>query len=1178
MSPKKGFTLYSTETTNCTMRLILTLILIISVSITRLYASDALESGFTNPPSSAKARTWWHWINGNITKEGITADLEAMRQAGVQEAQIFNVNLGDPQGPAAYLSPEWLDLFKHAGLEAKRLGLELGFHNGAGWSSSGGPWITPEHAMQTLVSSQITHKGGKPFKARLPQPDTRLNFYKDIAVLAFPIPKSNQRIDNLDFKNLSGRIRNHLMPDAKIIPTAALIKKSEIVDLTVKVTDDGYLEWNAAEGEWVILRLGHTPTSKKNHPAAFGGHGLECDKMSRKAADVFWEGGIDPILEKLDSLVGSVLTNCLIDSYEVGTANWTSGFDKAFKRFRGYDCLPFLPTLAGYYVESGEITERFLWDFRRTIGDLMAENYYAYFRQRCHQHGMNFSVEPYWGPFDSMQVGETGDIIMCEFWSGNVAFFDSPKFVASIAKLNGDSIVGAEAFTGMGGWTQHPATIKSIGDKAWAQGINRFIFHSYVHQPWDVGPGLTLSYHGLEFNRLNTWWDQGVAYLDYVARSQFLLQQGSSVADILLFTGEASPNNALQMPEIKAMGYDYDLIGVNKIGSLSANDGLIRTKAGGSYRALVLPETTWIRPETLKKLQELAEAGATILGPKPQKSPSLHNYPECDEQVTQLSDKLWDAGLIKEDSIVDLFTRESFPPDFDVENSTREDLDFIHRKLNEVDIYFVANSRKEKRQEQCRFRVTGKQPELWDAETGQITNALVWQDNGDGTTSIPVQFDSEDSIFVVFRKSLSSSGHIIESTIELDRPPAAPLPSLKIIKAEYGTFLQEGLVDVTQFAAKAVKDNQLYMIANRELCDCDPAPGYKKELRIKYKIGDSIHATCAMEQEAVDIDAGDEGELKVLRAVFGKFDRTTHGVPFSSPASDVTKKIESLVMSGIIHIAIDDGLIGGPSGQGKDKELRIVYSTDGELRTSTIPAGRNLNLTRSVPEPAFVFKDDEINWVTPYPGQLTYRTSSGESETIYVKTVPKLVEFTGPWDVSFPANLGAPALAIFDELTSWSSSSNEGIRYFSGTANYKQLFVLPKHLIRTGISLELDLGSVRMIAEVVVNGKNLGILWKAPFRLNLDGIVNEGANTLEVRITNLWPNRLVGDEHLPQDFERKGPNVKNWPSWLLNETKRPSERVAFTAYKHWSKDATLQSSGMLGPVTIRPYVRVKVKH
>ncbi len=1160
------------KTKNRSKKQVFSLVLTLYAFASLSYANDPLVEGFNNPPASAKAQTWWHWINGNVTREGITADLEAMKRVGIQEAQIFNVNLGDPRGPAAYLSPLWLDLLKHSAYEAKRLGLELGFHNAAGWSSSGGPWVTPEHSMQRVVFSEVTHKGGTPFNACLAQPKSRLGYYRDIAVLAFPKPNSNKRIDGLDYKSLSGRIRNHLAPDSKPIPASAVVSQLEIIDLTSRVADDGYLEWMPPPGEWVILRLGHTPTGKRNRPAAFGGHGLECDKMSREAVDAFWEGGITPIINGLGPLVGPVLKSCLIDSYEVGACNWTPNFQREFHSLSGYDCSPYLPALAGYYVESGEISERFLWDFRRTIGDLMAKNYYAYFRERCHQHGMQFSVEPYWGPFDNMQIGEAGNIVMCEFWSGDVAFFDSPKFVASIAKLNGDRIVGAEAFTGTGGWVEHPATIKSIGDKAWAQGINRFIFHSYVHQPWNVGPGLTLSYHGLEFNRLNTWWEPAEAFLDYIARSQFMLQQGQSVADVLVFTGEASPNNAMLMPEIKASGYDYDLIGANKIGSLRAEDGLVHTSAGSSYRALVLPKTSWMRPETLKKLEELVEAGVKILGPKPEKSPSLQGFPDCDEQVSQISERLWGKRLVEDVSIVEFLKSDATPPDFDVEEGTPEGLSYIHRRVDECDIYFVANSAKEGRKVLCRFRVSGKQPELWNAETGGISNAPEWKQNSDGTTSVSIQFEPEGSVLVVFRQPATSE-HIVKSKVRLLQGLPMPLPNLEIMNAKYGTFLPDGLVDVTESVAEGVVENHLRTKVSRKLCDCDPAPGYKKELRIRYRVGDTVHETHAMEQETIAISSDGKGELEILRAVFGKFDDKTKSVPADSLAKDVTEEVKSMVASGTFGISVDDGLSDESADLETAKELRIVYSTDGVVQKRALAEGGMLELTRSLPASRFTSEDNEVTWETPYPGQLIYSTSSGATGTIEVETVPEPLELPGPWEVRFPNSEGETLHETYDELTSWSSSSNEKIKHFSGTATYSQQLVIPSRLIQPDIALELDLGSVRVIAEVLVNGKKLGILWKFPFRMSLEGIVHEGENDLEVRVTNLWPNRLIGDEHLSQDFERRGRAIKKWPKWLLNATHRPSDRVSFAGYKHWQKDSPLPSSGMLGPVTIQPYVR-----
>ncbi len=1153
MNTRKSFVIY--------------LLLIISFSFVQAQKWGDLEQNFQNPPPSARARVMWFWINGNITKTGITADLEAMKDVGIQGALIFNASLGQPQGYVSYLSPEWLDLFNFAALEAQRLGLELSFHNGAGWSSSGSPVVTPEYAMQTVVYSETLHSGGQEFKGQLAQPETNLDYYKDIAVLAFPKPQSEERISDLDIKSLSGKVRNHLGPDDKSVPASAVVKKSEIIDLTSQLSPDGLLKWNAPAGEWVILRLGHTPTGKKNIAAPNGGQGLECDKMSRKAVDVYWQGAIMPIVNKLDTLIGSVVRRCHIDSYEVGTTNWTPGFASEFRRLRAYDCESFLPALAGYYVESGEETERFLWDFRHTIGDLMSEHYYGYFGELCHQHGMQFSTEPYWGPFDNMHVGAMADAVLSEFWSGHLAFFDSPKFVASIAKLNGSSIAEAEAFTDMGGWQQHPGTLKAMGDLAWAQGINRFVFHCYVHQPWDVAPGLTLGPFGIDFNRLNTWWNQSKPFVDYVARGQYLLQQGTSVADVLVFTGEASPNDALLIPEIKALGYDYDLIGSNKIAELSVKEGLVCTPLGDKYQVLVLPSTSWMTPQTLEIIDKLANGGAIILASKPQKSPSLNSYPSCDESVAQLAGQLWSKGLIKENSIVEELQNGTLPPDFSIAQGSRESIDYIHRKTENADIYFVVNSCKESRELACRFRVSGLQPELWNAETGEIAIASVWQDNGDGTTTVTIPFASEASVFVLFREPVSSEKHIVSTTRKLQKSAAKPLPNLKIIKAEYGTFLPSGLVDITEVIKNKVQNNSLNVHATRSLCDCDPAPGYHKELRIEYKIGDIFLEKNAMEKEWLEIAASDKGELEILKAVFGKFERGISGIPPTNPVYDVSDKVKSMLASGVNEIPVNDSFAEGKDISTK-KSLQVEYKTNGVEKYVHVSNGEILKLTQEVLEPTLMHKDGVDSWVTPYSGEITYLSSKGKSKTVKVKSVPKPIVLEGAWDVSFPMKEGVSIDASFDQLDSWSTSSNDDIHYFSGTATYKKQFELSSKFLNEDISLQLDLGSVKEIAEVFVNGKPLGIVWKAPFRLNLDDYVQAGTNTMEVRITNLWPNRLIGDEQLPLDYKRKGPNVKQWPDWLLNNTDRPTERSTFAAYKHWDKDSELLPSGLLGPVKI----------
>ncbi|WP_299062717.1 glycosyl hydrolase [uncultured Polaribacter sp.] len=1132
----------------------------------------SLEEGFKNPPKEAKARTWWHWISGNVSKSGITKDLEAMKAVGIQEAQLFNVHLGFPKGPVKYLSEEWLSLFKFSAEEAKRLGLELAFHNSAGWSSSGGPWVTEENAMQTLVYSEVEVNGNQNYKAQLPQPKTKFTYYKDIAILAFPKPKQVIKIDGLDYKILSERIRNHLLPDTKKISKTRIIQKKTILNLTDKVSIDGFLEWNVPEGEWIVLRLGHTPIGTTNRPASPEAKGLEVDKMSKTAVDAYWKSGVQPIIDQLGDLVGTTVNNCLIDSYEVETTNWTAGFDKQFENLRGYDLTSYLPTLAGYYVESGEISERFLWDFRRTIGDLIAENYYAHFAELCHKNNLKFSVEPYWGPFDNMQVGATGDIVMCEFWSGGYPFFDSAKFVSSIAHLNGSAIVGAEAFTGIGGWDKHPADIKSIGDKAWAEGITRFIFHTYVHQPWDVAPGLALSYHGFDFNRLNTWWKQSKAYMDYLSRSQYLLQQGKNVADVLVFTGESSPNTAFLKPEIKNMGFDYDLIGANKFKDLTVKNGKIYSSVGNAYKILVLPESDFTKPETLKKVKELVEGGAIVIGKKPSQSPSLTDFPNNDEVVKTYANELWGKNLVKDISISAVL-REKIS-DFKIESTDQTDLSFIHRKTADADIYFIANARKEARDIVVSFRVSGKQPELWNSEKGTIKDLVVFKENADGTTTIPLQLGVEESVFIVFKKP-SGSNHIVSASAELESLESEPLSNLEIVKAEYGTFLQEGLIDITVKVNNAIKDSKLDFKMSRAFCDCDPAMGYKKELRMEYQIGNTKHQIYAEEREHIKIDAGNQ-PLKVLKAVFGKFKAETKGIPENYETFEVTNKIKELVSNNTFDILISNQLIKNQIPEGNKIVLKITYKTDGKERTMFIPKSQILKLSKDTPKPKFDYIDGVTHWVTPNRGKITYTNVVGETKTIAVNSILDPIDLSNSWQVDFPLNSGNSINKTLTYLNSWSNHKDKRIQHFSGTATYSKEFELQEDLLKVDKSLELDLGSVAVIVEVIINQKKVGTLWKPPFRTNIDSFVKKGTNFIELKVTNLWPNKLIGDESLPLDYERRGNKLKKIPDWLLNNTERTSKRSTFSSWKHWRKDDELLTSGLLGPVKLRVFKKTSI--
>ncbi|MFD2871320.1 glycosyl hydrolase [Mucilaginibacter ximonensis] len=1139
-------------------------------------AQDALLSGFKNPPSSSRARTWWHWIDGNITKAGITADLEAMHRVGIQEAQIFNVGQGYPQGAVTYLSPEWLDLFKFAVTEAKRLNMELAFHNGPGWSSSGGPWVKPGNAMQTVVYSQTQVQGGKVINQVLPQPATKFDYYKDIVVLAFPTPKGNKKIDLLGIKSLSGGdFKTHLEPNDKVIDPASIIVKNSIIDLSSKMSVNGNLNWAAPAGDWTIIRFGHTPNGTENHPSEKGGAGLEIDKMSRAAVDTYWADGIKPILDKVGPLVGNTLNNCLVDSYEVGCDNWTEGFNKEFKKRRQYDCLTYLPTLAGYYVESGEVSERFLWDFRRTIGDLMADNYYAYFAELCHKNKMKFSTEPYGGPFESMQTGAPADVVMGEFWLTGNDYSESARMAASVAHIKGNSIVGAESFTSIGGWANYPATMKPLGDRMWTEGINRFIFHSYPLQPWNVAPGVTFHQWGVEMSRLNTWWEQSRAYMSYLAHSQFLLQQGHSTADILIFNGEDSPNDAILRNDVKRLGVDYDQIGPDELQRLMVKNGRIYTHAGLPYRLLVLPNSTWATPQLLTKIKELVAGGATIIGPKPTRSPSLQGYPACDEQVTRLSNELWNGKISPNLSVYAALKRLNITPDFS-DGATGSDLNFIHRAAGNDDIYFISNPQTNARQEVCRFRVAGKKPQLWNPETGKAKDILVWQKGPGNTTDIPLSFNTNGATFVVFRGANTSPAyHIADAKVNLDHSPLQPLPSLKIIKAEYGVFLPDGLIEVTDALAKNIKSDGLLLAANNGLAG-DPAAGSVKEMRVEYELDDKRHQVTLLENEKTDLQFNGQ-QFKLIRALYGKFPADITGIPPKYPITDVTAKLNDLVNSNNLMFSISDKLFDvAPAENDNKRELHLTYSTNGEIKTSNIHKGNIAHLERDMPQPELVYQNGAPEWVTPYAGKVTYKTIAGATKTAVANKVMKPIELTGAWDISFPKNTRAPAKATFEKLISWPTSDDEGIKYFSGTATYKKQFILTRDVLKEGNSLELDLGSVGVIAEVIVNGKNLGVLWKIPFRVDLTSAVHAGKNDIEINVTNLWRNRLVGDAHIPSDVKYNGSIIGEWPTWINDVSKRDSKRTTFVTFNHWDANSPLQASGLMGPVIIRSYQHIKL--
>lgn len=583
-------------------------------------SSPSLEENFLNPPDSAKPKTWWHWMNGCISQQGITADLEAMKKAGLGGAFIFHVGLLPFDPPVKFGSEEWWRLMRFAATEADRLGLELGFHNGPGWSSSGGPWITPDKSMQKLVWSEQSFSGPGKFEDILIKikKDAKPSYYQDIAVLA--------------------------------IPDQSNVAVSAIIDLTTNMDSTGKLTWDAPAGKLTLLRFGHTSNGIGPSPAPSGAKGLECDKLDRQGVNAHFDNYIAKVLENAGPAGGKALQNVLIDSYEKGNQDWSISFRSEFKKRRGYDPVPWLVTATKRTVQDEALTERFKYDWTRTIAELFADNYYGYMAERVHAYpGLKLQIEPYGipGPFDTVTCGTKADEPVGEFWISPATWgWETLKPVASSAHTAGRRIVGAESFTCTGiqaKWQQDPYALKTLGDRAFCQGVNQFILHTTAHQPWtNVSPGMTMGAVGTQFGRVQTWWDMATAWTTYLSRCQELLQQGMFVGDICYLSAGGGAKLIGDVP-----GYDWDECGEELfLKAMTVVDGRLTLPSGMSYRVLALPNRTVMSPAVARKIRDLVQAGATVVGPKPLASPSLQDYPACDEEVKRVASELWDSGRV----------------------------------------------------------------------------------------------------------------------------------------------------------------------------------------------------------------------------------------------------------------------------------------------------------------------------------------------------------------------------------------------------------------------------------------------------------------------------------------------------------------------------------------------------
>jgi hypothetical protein len=735
-----------------------------------------------------------------------------------------------PTDGVKFLSAEWRELYRHAIREAHRLGIEVGVNLCGGWAMGGpwikpedsGRWFLQSRLTvegPRRFSERLPLPGNRDGYDKVFNPPGWKDYidlplevldYRDTSIVAFPDPHeegsrlADARADLLSAKTNRkdasnfARARDVMGPTLvpwEPSPTDRPIPPEHVVDLTANLTPDGRLEWDVPPGRWTIVRTGHRMTGSRLMIAPPEADGLSVDWLASKPVDVQFENLGRIFLEEAQPHVGTTLRYFSDDSFEDGFPNWTHDILERFTSYRGYDPRPYLPVLNGFVVGSAEVSDRFLHDYRKTVADCMADGHYRRFAELCHQHGLLVQNESA-GPsrsgtmcMDGLKNLGRSDRPMGEFWLG--LRHDEPggldpklsygvsrledgqnkvtKMVSSAAHLYGRRTASAEAFTSNRHWLDYPGNLKQASDRAFCEGINQFVVHtSTASRPEKGKPGYEY-YAGTHFNPNVTWWDQAGPFLGYLGRCQHLLQQGLFVADVLYYNGDWAPNLVppKRVDPSLGFGFDYDVCNAEVLLTrLAVRDGRLVLPDGMSYRILVLPDTARMPVEIIAKLRELVAAGATIVGPKPDRDPGLKNYPFCDDEVRRIAAELWGncdgqtvtlhrfgrGRVFWGRQLREILADDGIGPDFSHTGGEDAHLDFLHRSTDDAELYFVANLAGRTGTLDCSFRVSGRPPEIWDPVTAEIRAARVFRE-ASGRTLVPLEFAPFQSFFIVFPKT-----------------------------------------------------------------------------------------------------------------------------------------------------------------------------------------------------------------------------------------------------------------------------------------------------------------------------------------------------------------------------------------------------------------------------------------
>ncbi len=620
---------------------------------------------------------------------------------------------------------------------------------------------------------------------------------------------------------------SYLWPEPTEPDQDVLMVKSDQVSRLPPPDAAGRVRWDFPKtegGEWVVLRLGMMPTGVTNHPAAPHATGFEVDKMNREPLAAHFEAFVGRVVDAVPDAHREAFKYVVADSYETGSQNWTDGFAQRFVETYGYDPLPWLPVLSGRILDSADQSDRFLWDVRRLVADLVSYEYVGGLSDLSNAHGMQVWLENYghWGfPGEFLQYGGQSDLVSGEFWVGSNLGDIECRSASSAAHTYGHDVVYAEAFTSNRFYEWHPWDMKTRGDWAFTEGINHFVLHLYIHQPYgtDQAPGVN-QWFGTEFNRHNTWFEPGKAWIDYLRRCHLLLQQGRHVADVAYFIGEDTPKMTGSRPAELPPGFSYDYINAEVIlNDLTVYDGRFVLPHGTGYEVLVMPDLPTMRPQVLAKIAELVKAGGTILGNAPTRSPSRQDYPAADQQVRAMVESLWGdekharrvgAGLVVPGfDLKSTLAVRNVPPAVGGVPADGSLL-WTQRSAADREIYFLSNQTDRVLELNPVFRDARGAPEFWQAEDGKVFKSALATRTLDGVHA-PVTLAARESVFVVFPFDETEGGRtLLAADVPVERSSSGLVahldrPRAEILKAGSSTAILRS--DVVDFAGIQLANN-----------------------------------------------------------------------------------------------------------------------------------------------------------------------------------------------------------------------------------------------------------------------------------------------------------------------------------------------------------------------------------